>query len=66
MENKLIFNRREYELVEVPDSRFRVFGQGYEDVGWRVYQTIEKDIPFYECFSVRIKDKFYGLKLIEI
>ena len=63
--NKLIFNNKEYELIQVRDSRVRVFGEDYEDIGFNINKGIEKQIPLYEYLSLRIKDKFYGLKLIE-
>jgi hypothetical protein len=65
VKNKLIFKEKEYELIEVPYDRFRVYGKGYEDIGFNALHKIEEDIPLKECFTLRIKDKYYGLKLIE-
>jgi hypothetical protein len=65
MENKLMFKEKEYELIEIPNDRFRIYGEGYEDIGFNSLFSQEKEIPLYDCFSLRIKDKYYGLKLLE-
>lgn len=64
--DKLMFKGKEYELIEVPHDRFRIYGEGYDDIGFSALHGIEKDIPVFECFTLRIKDKYYGLKLIEL
>ena len=64
--DKLIFKGKEYELIEVPHDRFRIYGEGYDDIGFSALHGIEEKTPLYDCFSLRIKDKYYGLKLIEI
>lgn len=53
--NKLIFNNKEYELMQVEYPRFRIYGKEYEDIGFNIYPELEKDIPLYECFCIRIK-----------
>lgn len=64
--DKLIFNKKEYELIEIPHDKFRIYGKEYENIGFDDLPEIEKEIPLYMCFSLRIKDKYYGLKLIEL
>jgi len=64
--DKLIFNGKEYQLMEIPHDRFRIYGKEYEDIGFDALPGIQKEIPLYMCFSLRIKDKYYGLKLIEL
>ena len=63
--NKLIFNNKEYELIRTGHPRFRVYGKGYEDIGQQVDEILDYETPLYECLCIRIKDTFYGLKLIE-
>ncbi len=63
--NKLMFNGKEYKLIEVQHPKFRIYGEGYEDIGFNALNGIEASIPYYQCFSLRIKDKYYGLKLLE-
>jgi hypothetical protein len=63
--NKLIFNNKEYELIEINNYEFRIYGEEYSDIGYNIHKELEKEIPIYECFSLRIKDKFYGLKLLK-
>lgn len=68
MKNKLIFNGKEYELIETEHPRFNVFDieKNYIDIGYtRDFLYADVDRYRYECFSIRIKDKFYALKLIE-
>lgn len=63
--DKLIFNEKEYLLIEIPHDKFRIYGKEYKDIGFDALPEIQKEIPLYMCFSLRIKDKYYGLKLIE-
>lgn len=65
MENKLIFNGKEYELIETPHDRFIVFDHEmrYGDVGINV--NPQEDLTRYECYCIRISNKFYALKLLE-
>ena len=65
MENKLIFNNKEYELVETQYPEWVVWDElgKYADVGW--VSLSEYEIPKTYLKSLRIKDKFYMLKLIE-
>ena len=62
--DKLVFNGQEYELIEIGHDRFRIHGEEYKDIGYDALHKIEKEIPYYECFSLRIKEEDYGLKLI--
>ena len=64
--DKLIFKGKEYKLIEVPHDKFRIYGEGYDDIGFNALHGIEEKTPLYDCFSLRIKDKYYGLKLIEL
>lgn len=63
--NKLIFNGKEYELIEINYDKFRIYNKDYDDIGFISYEFKHKSIPLYDCYSLRIKDKYYGLKLIE-
>jgi hypothetical protein len=64
--DKLIFKGKEYELIETPPyPKFRIYGKEYEDIGF-TQPGIMRDIPEYDCYTLRIKDKSYGLKLIEL
>jgi hypothetical protein len=66
MENKLIFKEKEYELIETPPwPRFKIYGKEYEDIGYTSPEPLMGKIPEYDCYTLRIKDKYYGLKLIE-
>lgn len=65
MKNKLIFKEKEYELIEIPHDKFRIYGEEYNDIGFNTLPVIYKEINLYDCYSLRIKDKYYGLKLIE-
>ena len=59
--NKLIFNNKEYELIQVRDSRVRVFGEDYEDIGFNINKGIEKQHNFFILFVLRNKErKNYG------
>lgn len=63
--DKLIFNGKEYELIEISHDRFKIYGKEYEDIGFiDSFGKIEIDIPLFDCRALRIKDKYYGLKLI--
>ncbi len=64
--DKLIFKGKEYKLMEVPHPKFKIYGEGYQDIGFNDLNGINATIPLYACFSLRLKDKYYGLKLIEI
>jgi hypothetical protein len=65
--DKLIFKEKEYELIEIPHDRFKIYGKEYEDIGFiNSFEKIEKDIPLFDCRALRIKDKYYALKLIEL
>ena len=65
--NKLIFNGKEYELIEVNHDRFRIqsIDYDYKDIGYVQWEFKDDLIPTYDCYSLRIKDKYYGLKLID-
>ena len=63
--NKLIFNDKEYELIEVNHDRFRIHHIDYNDIGYVHWEFADHSIPTYDCYSLRIKDKYYGLKLID-
>jgi hypothetical protein len=64
--NKLVFNGLEYELIETPPyPRFIIYGKEYKDIGFTNPDPMMHNIPEYQCFTLRIKDKYYGLKLIE-
>ena len=64
--NKLIFNGKEYKLIETPPyDRFKIHGEGYEDIGYDARHTSFKTLTEYTCFTLRIKDKHYGLQLID-
>jgi hypothetical protein len=64
--DKLIFKGKEYELIETPPwPGFKIYGKEYEDIGFTHPDPIMDNIPVYDCHTLRIKDKFYGLKLIE-
>ena len=63
--NKLIFNSKEYELIEANCDRFRVHGTGYYDIGYVHWEFKDYSIPTYDCYSLRIKNKYYALKLID-
>jgi hypothetical protein len=63
--NKLIFKGKEYELIEVNHDKFRIYGMDYNDIGFITWEFKNDSIPVYDCYSLRIKDKYYGLKLIE-
>ncbi len=64
-QDRLIFNGKIYDLVETQYERFVIFvkanSSDYEDVA---YSHSERD-EYKEMrgFSLRIKDKLYGLKL---
>lgn len=64
--NKLIFNNKEYELVEIGNSTFRLYSEkDLSDIGWNNLPWHISESKFtYEMFSIKIKDKFYGLKPI--
>lgn len=65
--NKLIFDNKEYELVEIEDDRFRFYSKqdlsdiGYNNLPW----VIQDPATTYEIYVLRIKDKLYGLKPID-
>jgi pimeloyl-ACP methyl ester carboxylesterase len=65
MENKLIFNNREYELIEIQHPSFIIYDEQdrYSDIGYSDQQY--RDFHRWGCKALKIKDKFYGLKLIE-
>jgi len=63
--NKLIFKGKEYELIEVNHDKFRIYGMDYNDIGFTTWEFKDDSIPVYDCYSLRIKDRYYGLKLIE-
>ena len=64
--DKLIFKGKEYELIETPPyPKFLIYGEEYEDIGYNSTDTMFIKIPEYSCFTIRIKDKHYGLKLID-
>lgn len=64
--DKLIFKGKEYELIETPPyPKFLIYGKEYEDIGYKSIDTMFIEIPEYSCFTIRIKDKCYGLKLID-
>lgn len=63
--DKLIFKGKEYELIEIPFHKFVIYGKEYEDIGFNSLHGINEDIPRYSCFSLRIKDNYYGLKLLK-
>jgi hypothetical protein len=63
MKNKLIFNGKEYELIETQFPKFLIYDERvwYGDIG-----IIDHQDPYrYLCHSLRIGDKFYALKIIE-
>ena len=62
--NKLTFKGIEYNLIEVQHPKFRIYGEGYEDIGFDEL-VLNSNMPVYACFSLRIKDKYYGLKLVQ-
>ena len=62
--NKLIFNGKEYELIKINNDRFIMHGTDYNDIGYIHWEFKNDSIPIYDCFSLRIKDNYYGLKLI--
>ena len=61
--NKLIFNNKEYELIEIKEYSFIILREGY-DIGYSTGHKVGENVV-YDCQSIKIKDKFYGLKLIE-
>jgi hypothetical protein len=64
--DKLIFKGLEYELIEVPAwPRFKIYGKEYKDIGYTSPEPLMDKIPEYDCYTLRIRDKHYGLKLIE-
>jgi hypothetical protein len=64
--DKLMFKGKEYELIEVPPyPKFRIYGKEYKDIGYNSIDTTHIEIPEYDCHTLRIKDKCYGLKLIK-
>jgi hypothetical protein len=63
--DKLIFKGKEFELIEVPYPRFKIYSKEYENIGFKSYDPLVKNIPLYDCYTLRIKDKYYALKLIE-
>lgn len=64
--NKLVFKGKEYELIETPPwLRFKIYGEEYEDIGFAYPNPMTGSIPVYDCYALRIKDKYYGLKLIK-
>jgi hypothetical protein len=63
--DKLIFNGKEYELIEVNHDKFRIYSNDYDDIGFTTWEFKDASIPVYDCYSLRIKDRYYGLKLIE-
>lgn len=64
--DKLIFKGKEFELIEVPPyPKFKIYGKKYEDIGFTSADPMMNKIPEYDCYTLRIKDKCYGLKLLE-
>lgn len=63
--DKLIFKGKEYELIEIPYQRFNIYSKEYDDIGFKRCDPMVENIPLYDCYALRIKDKYYGLKLIE-
>ena len=64
--DKLIYKGKEYELIETPPwPKFKIYGKEYKDIGFTQADPMMKNIPEYDCYTLRIKDKFYGLKLLE-
>jgi hypothetical protein len=64
--DKLIFKGKEYELLEVNHDRFKIHSMDYDDIGYVHWEFKDYSIPVYDCYSLRIKDKYYALKLIEL
>lgn len=65
--NKLTFKGKDYKLVEIPHHRFRVYDEenNYNDIGYPALDNKFVETNLFECYSIRIKDKFYALKLID-
>jgi hypothetical protein len=64
--DKLIFKGKEFELIEVPPyPKFKIYGKEYEDIGFSSADPMMDKIPEYDCYTLKIKDKCYGLKLLE-
>lgn len=64
--DKLIFKGKEFELIEVPPyPKFKIYGKEYEDIGFTSADPMMNKIPEYDCYTLRIKDKCYGLKLLK-
>tara|TARA_B110000503_G_scaffold94145_1_gene141904 strand:- start:1830 stop:2042 length:213 start_codon:yes stop_codon:yes gene_type:complete len=63
--NKLIFNGKEYELIESEHHRFIVFDEKmrYGDIGNNI--NPQGDETRYSCLGLHIGTKFYALKIIE-
>lgn len=64
--NKLVFEGKEFELVEIDNASSNKFlihdNEGnFNNIGW----WDAENPNLYTCYSIRIKDKFYGFKPIK-
>jgi hypothetical protein len=64
MKNKLIFNNKEFELIEINHDYYIISNSEghYSDIGFQ--NRWEEEEHRFRCNSIRIKDKYYGLIFI--